>query len=101
MPEVDETLTYELHRPKALGSATARNMLAVFMTGAQRRTFDRARQRAGTAGPVMIGSKVSTMTGDKIAEIYTMGLMEGANPCCVEENGHVLIGHYEFVPIKE
>lgn len=101
MPDIDKGAMYELHRPKALGSVATRRLLASFMSGAERRRFDRSRQRAGTAGPIMIGGKISKMAGDKVDEIYTQGLLEGANPCCVEDNGHVLIGHYEFVPVKE
>lgn len=101
MPEIEKDLVYEVHRPAALGSITTRRMLASFMTGAERRKFDRARQRAGTAGPLMVGGQISKLTGEQVDDLYTEGLLGGANPCCVEESGHVLIGHFEFVPIKK
>ena len=101
MAEIDKTATYEIHRPKALGTAMTKTMLAVFMTSAERRKFDRSRQRAGTAGPLMVGGQISKLNGEQVDEVYLQGLLEGANPCYVKDNGHVLIGHFEFVPVKE
>ncbi len=100
-PKVDTTVRYEIHRPKALGSAATRELMLSVMGGKSQRKFERARQRADTAGPLMVGEEISVLSGKQVDEIYTEGLLGGANPCCVEDNGHVLIGHFEFVPVKE
>jgi hypothetical protein len=99
--QIDPSKTYELHRPKEL-STMSLEAIQSLLSKEQFGEWLKAREAAGTAGPMMIGGKVSRMPGEAVNEMFTMGLKGGATPCYVdEETGQVFLGHYIFVPAPE
>jgi hypothetical protein len=99
---IEKNLTYELHRPKELGDATTMDQVRRLLPKDQFALWLASRERAGTAGPMMVGGQVSQMTGAQVDELYTKALLGGANPCYVdEETGQVFMGEYVLVPVRE
>lgn len=100
--QIDPGKTYELHRPKELGNESTEAQVRQLLSKEQFADWQKVRDRAGTAGPLMIGGSVTRMPGDKANELFTKALIGGANPCYVdEETGQIHMGEYVLVPHPE
>lgn len=97
---IDTSKTYETHRPRELvGNLEAVKRL---LTPEQFKKFEESRDKAKTSGPLMVGGQPATMQGADVLRIYDKALLEGANPCYVdEESGQVFLGEFVFVPREE
>lgn len=100
--QIDKSRMYEVHRPKELGDMNVVDRVQGMLPKDQFSQWMEARERADSAGPMMIGGMVSKMPGKDVYELFMKALLEGANPCFVdEETKQVHLGHFLFVPVPE
>lgn len=100
--QIDPNKTYELHRPKELGNASTEGQVRQMLPDDQFAKWIASRDKAGTAGPIMIGGDVTRLPGTKVNELFTKALIEGASPCYVdEETGQLHMGEYVLVPQQD
>lgn len=99
---IDPKKTYEIHRPEAVANAAAVEAMTKRLFDEETfRKFLESRDRAGTAGPVVIDGNVASMPGEKVAQLFEKALTEGTRPCEVADNGNVLVGEYVFAPAPD
>ncbi len=96
--KINTHVDYEIHRPLELApqsDALVRSMLSK----EEYEVFSASKERAGTAGPIFVGGRISKIHGKDMDGLYDKSLTEGANPCYVdEETGQIFLGHFVFVP---
>jgi predicted lactoylglutathione lyase len=97
--KIDKTRLYEIHRPRELGNDATLEHVRRLLSEEEFAKFLASRDRANTAGPMMVGGRVSQVSGQELDDMYTKALVSGANPCYVDdETGQVCMGHFVFVP---
>lgn len=94
-----EKTNYETHRPKELAQAGYEEQVVSVLNPEARTAFFDSRNRAGTAGPIMVNNHMAMIPGSRIRELFDKALIEGATPCYVDdETGQVFMGEFVFVP---